>query len=77
MLELMVLAVNKNMIDRDEYPQTAEIERRGGHDGRPVERARAANTVGRCDRLVEARTTAGMQAKWRWRAKRSRPQRAS
>jgi glutamate decarboxylase len=26
-LALMALAVNKNMIDRDEYPQAAEIER--------------------------------------------------
>ena len=35
---LMDLAINKNMIDRDEYPQTAEIERRGHpHGGRPLE----------------------------------------
>ena len=27
-LGLMALSINKNMIDRDEYPQTAEIERR-------------------------------------------------
>ena len=27
-LALMALSVNKNMIDRDEYPQTAEIEDR-------------------------------------------------
>jgi glutamate decarboxylase len=27
-LGLMALSVNKNMIDRDEYPQTAEIEKR-------------------------------------------------
>ena len=38
---LMELSINKNMIDKDEYPQTAEIERRvRAHDGRPVERAR-------------------------------------
>src|SRR6266704_1061034 len=30
-LALMALSVNKNMIDRDEYPQTAEIERRCVH----------------------------------------------
>ena len=30
-LALMTLSVNKNMIDRDEYPQTAEIERRSVH----------------------------------------------
>src|ERR1700750_2108160 len=27
-LELMALSINKNMIDRDDYPQTAESERR-------------------------------------------------
>jgi len=26
--QLMDLSINKNMIDKDEYPQTAEIERR-------------------------------------------------
>ena len=31
LLALMALSVNKNMIDRDEYPQTAEIERRCVH----------------------------------------------
>ena len=30
-LKLMALSINKNMIDRDEYPQTAEIERRCVH----------------------------------------------
>ncbi len=52
--ELMELSIDKNMIDRDEYPQTAEIERRArAHDGRPVERAEAANTAGSLgDRLV-------------------------
>ena len=30
-LALMALSINKNMIDRDEYPQTAEIERRCVH----------------------------------------------
>ena len=28
LLALMALSVNKNMIDKDEYPQTAEIENR-------------------------------------------------
>jgi glutamate decarboxylase len=31
LLELMALSVSKNMIDKDEYPQTAEIERRCVH----------------------------------------------
>src|SRR5262249_1623740 len=30
-LALMALSVNKNMIDRDEYPQTAQIDRRCVH----------------------------------------------
>jgi len=29
LLALMALSANKNMIDKDEYPQTAEIEARG------------------------------------------------
>ncbi len=31
LLALMALSVNKNMIDKDEYPQTAEIEARCVH----------------------------------------------
>jgi len=46
-LALMALAVNKNMIDRDEYPQTAEIERRCVHMMADLWNApEAANTVG-------------------------------
>ena len=46
-LALMALAVNKNMIDRDEYPQTAEIERRRVHMMADLRNAPdAANTVG-------------------------------
>ena len=37
--KLMDLAIDKNMIDKDEYPQTAEIEiALRAHAGRPVER---------------------------------------
>src|SRR5437763_1747344 len=46
-LALMALSVNKNMIDRDEYPQTAEIERRCVHMMADLWNAPdAANTVG-------------------------------
>ncbi len=67
--ELMDLAVDKNLIDKDEYPQTAEIERRcvrlladlwnapGGSVG--------CSTIG----SSEAAMLGGMAAKWRWRAK--------
>jgi len=46
-LGLMALSINKNMIDRDEYPQTAEIEKRCVHMMADLWNApEAANTVG-------------------------------
>ena len=46
-LALMALSVNKNMIDKDEYPQTAEVERRCVHMLADLWHApEAANTVG-------------------------------
>ena len=69
---LMDLAVNKNMIDRDEYPQTAEIERRAAHMMADLWNAPdAANTVGTSTiGSSEACMLGGMAAKWRWRDKR-------
>src|SRR6266702_3362131 len=71
-LALMVLSVNKNMIDKDEYPQTAEIERRCVHMLADLWRApKAANTIGASAiGSSEACMQAGMAAKWRWRARR-------
>ncbi len=71
-LALMALSVNKNMIDRDEYPQAAEIERRCVHMMADLWNApAAANTVGASAvGSSEACMLAGMAAKWRWRAKR-------
>src|ERR1700760_2234399 len=71
-LALMALSVNKNMIDRDEYPQAAEIERRCVHMMADRWNApEAANTVGTSAiASSEACMLAGMAAKWRWRAKR-------
>ena len=71
-MALMALAVNKNMIDRDEYPQTAEIERRCVHMMADLWHApEAANTVGASAiGSSEACMLAGMAAKWRWRARR-------
>src|SRR6201990_2393620 len=71
-LALMALSVNKNMIDRDEYPQTAEIERRCVHMLADLWNApKAANTVGTSAiGSSEACMLAGMAAKWRWRARR-------
>jgi len=71
-LALMALAVNKNMIDRDEYPQSAEIERRCVHMMADLWNAPdSANTVGTSAiGSSEACMLAGMAAKRRWRAKR-------
>jgi glutamate decarboxylase len=72
LLEVMALSINKNLIDKDEYPQTSEIERRCVHMLANLWRAPgAANTVGTSAiGSSEACMLAGMAAKWRWRAKR-------
>jgi glutamate decarboxylase len=69
---LMDLAIDKNMMDRDEYPQTAEVERRCVHMLADLWNApQAANTVGASAiGSSEACMLGGMAAKWRWRAKR-------
>ena len=70
---LMDLAMDKNMIDRDEYPQTAELERRCVHMLADLWNAPdAGNAVG-CSAIgsSEACMLGGMAAKWRWRAKRA------
>jgi glycerol uptake facilitator-like aquaporin len=71
-LGLMALAVNKNMIDRDEYPRSAEIERRCVHMMGDLWNApEVANTVGAsASGSLEACMLAGMAAKWRWWARR-------
>lgn len=70
--KLMDLSMDKNLIDKDEYPQTAEIERRcvsilANLWNAPTE----AEPVG-CSAIgsSEACMLGGMAAKWRWRAKR-------
>ena len=69
----MDLAIDKNMIDKDEYPQTAEIERRCVHMLADLWNApESANTVGASAiGSSEACMLGGMAAKWRWRAKRA------
>ena len=71
--QLMDLAIDKNMIDKDEYPQTAEIERRCVHMLADLWNApESANTVGASAiGSSEACMLGGMAAKWRWRAKRA------
>src|SRR6185295_17127118 len=70
---LMDLAIDKNMIDKDEYPQTAELERRCVHMLADLWNAPAsANTVGASAiGSSEACMLGGMAAKWRWRAARA------
>jgi glutamate decarboxylase len=69
---LMADAVDKNMIDKDEYPQTAELEMRcvniladlwhADSEGRAV----GTSTTG----SSEAAMLGGMALLWRWRARR-------
>jgi len=70
---LMDLSMDKNQIDKDEYPQTAEIERRCVHMLADLWNApAAANTVGTSTvGSSEACMLGGMAAKWRWRARRA------
>src|SRR5579863_5985491 len=69
---LMDLAIDKNLIDKDEYPQTAELERRCVHMLADLWNApEEAEAVG-CSAIgsSEACMLGGMAAKWRWRARR-------
>ena len=68
---LMDECLDKNMIDRNEYPQTAEIEARCVHMLADLWNApHAANTLG-CSTTgsSEAAMLGGMAMKWRWREK--------
>ena len=57
--ELMDLSIDKNMIDKDEYPATAEIEKPlRQHPGRPLEFAGG----GQHDRLLDHRIERGLHA---------------
>ena len=69
---LMDLSIDKNMIDRTEYPQTAEIEIRCVHMLADLWKApAAANTIGTSTvGSSEACMLGGMAAKWRWKARR-------
>jgi glutamate decarboxylase len=71
----MAEAFDKNMIDKDEYPKTAEIESRCVNmvahlfhaPDEPGADAVGASTIG----SSEAVMLAGMAMKWRWRAARA------
>ena len=69
--QLMELSIDKNMIDKDEYPQSAEIENRCVHILADLWNSPdAANTAG-CSTTgsSEAAMLGGMAMKWRWRQK--------
>jgi glutamate decarboxylase len=70
--ELMNLAIDKNMIDKTEYPQTAEIEIRCTHMLADLWNAPAAATTVGTSTIgsSEACMLGGMAAKWRWKARR-------
>lgn len=62
-------SVDKNMIDKDEYPQTAEIESRCVHIlARLWNSSEAATTIG-CSTTgsSESAMPGGLAMKWRWR----------
>lgn len=69
--ELMTLGVDRNLIDKDEYPQTAAIEQRcvalladlWQAPGTPV----GCSTIG----SSEAAMLGGLAAKWRWRQRQA------
>src|ERR1700761_8501517 len=68
---LMIETAQKNMIDKDEYPQTAEFERRCVNivshlwNSPPGQEAVGCSTTG----SSEAVMLAGLAMKWRWREK--------
>ena len=68
----MDLSINKNMIDKDEYPQTAEIERRCVQMLADLWNAPDEGGAVGCSAIgsSEACMLGGMAALWRWRAKR-------
>ncbi len=70
--QLMDLAINKNLIDKDEYPQTAEIERRCVQMLADLWNAPKEGGAVGCSTIgsSEACMLGGMAAKWRWRARR-------
>ncbi|MFB6455328.1 glutamate decarboxylase [Chitinophaga sp. Hz27] len=70
--ELMNDCIDKNMIDKDEYPQTAEIEARCVKILADLWNSPAASTTMGCSTTgsSEAAMLGGLALKWRWRKKR-------
>ena len=68
---LMALSIDKNMIDKDEYPQTAEIEERCVHMLAELWNAPEPRTTLGCSTVgsSEAAMLGGLALKWQWRKK--------
>lgn len=69
---LMAQTIDKNMVDKDEYPQTAEIEQRCVHMLADLWNSPgSANTIGTSTTgSSEAAMLGGMALLWQWRARR-------
>src|SRR6516165_5338861 len=72
--QLMDECLDKNMIDKDEYPQMAEIESRCVHMLADLWKAPDIENVVGCSTTgsSEAAMLAGLAMRWRWRQKRRR-----
>lgn len=70
--EIMDQCIVKNMIDKDEYPQSAEIESRCVHILADLWNSPASKTTLGCSTTgsSEAAMLGGLALKWRWRKKR-------
>ena len=70
-VDLMALSIDKNMVDKDEYPQTAELESRCVHMLADLWHAPdATNTTGTSTTgSSEAAMLGGMALLWKWRAR--------
>ncbi len=71
---IMDKCLDKNMIDKDEYPQTAEIENRCVHILADLWNSPSSKTTIGCSTTgsSEAAMLGGLALKWRWRAKREK-----
>ncbi len=69
---IMDACINKNMIDKDEYPQTAEIENRCIHMLADLWNSPVSTTTIGCSTTgsSEACMLGGLALKWKWREKR-------
>jgi len=72
--EIMDKSIDKNMIDKDEYPQTAEIENRCVHILADLWHSPQSKTTIGCSTTgsSEAAMLGGLALKWKWREKRQK-----